>query len=225
MMNVDRETIDRLRHSGMTAMRHGVATRLFHWLGAGFLLYAFIQNGERTRVLANPGAMRIDVILGTTIAVLFVTRLIWVYLFRGGARLPTDATRWEKTFSILSHSAIYVSLAAVLISGFSIAYLRPGVQIVRRRRRLLSDNLFFVELIRFHVGASDFLRIVIFAHIAFALWHWFVRENGLWESMTGRSFNSAKDAAKQRLLAAYFAVPNVVETQRRPTEPAQGGDV
>ncbi len=224
MMKIDRGTIDRLRHSGMAAMQHGVATRVFHWLGAAFLLYAFIQNGERTRVLANPEAMRIDVILGASIAVLFVSRLIWVYFFRGGTRLPTDSTRWEKAVSILSHSAIYVSLAAVLISGFAIAYLRPGVEIVRHRRRLTSNSPPFVELIRFHVGASDFLRIVIFAHITFALWHWFVRENGLWESMTGRSFNSMRDLLKERFLAAYTGSPRIGETVQQSSEPARGGD-
>lgn len=199
----------------MTAMKHGVATRVFHWLGAAFLFYAFIQNGERTRVLANPEAMRIDVFLGAAIAILFLARLVWVYFFRGGTRLPTDATGWEKAFSILSHSAIYISLAAVLISGFGIAYLRPGVQIIKRRRRLISDSPFLVELIRFHVGASDFLRIVIFAHIAFALWHWLVRENGLWESMSGRSFSGLKDSVKERFLTAYAATPSVANTSGR----------
>jgi cytochrome b561 len=221
---LDRDTVNNLRSSGARAGAHGVATRVFHWLGAAFLLYAFIQNGERTRVLANPEAMRIDVILGTSIAVLFISRLIWVYFFRGGTRLPTDSTRWEKAASILAHSAIYISLAAVLISGFAIAYLRPGVEIVRHRRRLTSNSPPFVELIRFHVGASDFLRIVIFAHIAFALWHWFVRENGLWESMTGRSFNGMKDSLKERFLSAFAAVPADRETTQPSAGTAPGGN-
>jgi cytochrome b561 len=223
MLKMDRDTLNKLRYSGMRAGAHGVATRVFHWLGAAFLLYAFIQNGERTRVLANPAAMRVDVILGASIAVLFISRLIWVYFFRGGTRLPADSQRWEKVASVLSHSTVYVSLAAVLISGFAIAYIRPGVQIVRHRRRLTSDSPFLVELIRFHVGASDFLRIIIFAHIAFALWHWFVRENGLWESMTGQSFNNLEDSLKERFLTAFGAMPQSGESRPPSSAVRTGG--
>lgn len=199
-MRFDREMFEKLRHVGRTAAPHGYATRAFHWLGGALLAYAFIENGEATRVLFNPAAMRRDVILGAIIGLVFLARPIWVYLFRGGSRLPADAPRWEKALTSISQFSIYGSLVAVLASGFLIAYLAPESHIFRARRRIRTDNPLLAGTIRFHVGVSDFLLFLIYAHIAFALWHWFFREDGLWESMTGHSLNAIKDGMRTRFL-------------------------
>ncbi len=71
--------------------------------------------------------MHRDVILGAIIALVFLARPIWVYFFRGGSRLPTDAPRWERAATWISQISIYGSLAAVLASGFMIAYLAPRI--------------------------------------------------------------------------------------------------
>jgi cytochrome b561 len=199
-MKFNREIVETLRHRGGSAAPHGYATRAFHWLGAALLAFAFIENGERTRVLFNSSAMRRDVILGAVIALLFLARPIWVYLFRGGSRLPFDAPRWEKALTSISQFSIYGSLAAVLLSGFLIAYLAPESHIFRARRRIRTDNPLLAGTIRFHVGVSDFLLFIIYAHIAYAFWHWIFRQDGLWESMTGHSLDAFKDALRSRLL-------------------------
>jgi cytochrome b561 len=199
-MKFNREMFESLRHRGRSASPHGYATRAFHWFGGALLAFAFIENGERTRVLFNSSAMRRDVILGAIIAVVFLARPIWVYLFRGGSRLPTDAPRWEKAVTAISHISIYGSLAAVLASGFLIAYLAPESHIFRARRRIRTDNPLLAGTIRFHVGISDFLLFIIYAHIAYALWHWIFRQDGLWESMTGHSLNTFQSALRARFL-------------------------
>lgn len=199
-MKPNRAILESLRHSGRSASPHGYTTRAFHWLGGALLAYAFIENGEATRVLFNPAAMRRDVILGAIIGLVFLARPIWVYFFRGGSRLPADAPRWEKALTVISQLSIYGSLAAVLASGFLIAYLAPESHILRARRRIRTDNPLLAGTIRFHAGVADFLLLLIYAHVAFAFWHWFFREDGLWESMTGRSLNAIKDALKARFL-------------------------
>lgn len=200
-MNLTRETFESFRYRGRSAAgSHGLATRVFHWVGGALLAYAFIENGERTRVLFNPAAMHRDVILGAVIGLVFLMRPVWVYLFRGGSRLPTDAPRWEKALTWIPQLSIYASLAAVLASGFLIAYLAPGAHIFRARRRLRTDNPLLAGTIRFHVGVSDFLLLLVYAHIAISLWHWFFREDGLWESMTGRSLNPIKSDLRSRFL-------------------------
>lgn len=199
-MKLNRELFESVRHRGRSAAPHGYATRAFHWFGGALLAYAFIENGERTRVLFNSSAMRRDVILGAIIGLVFLARPIWVYLFRGGSRLPTDAPRWEKAVTSISQVSIYGSLAAILASGFLIAYLAPESHIFRARRRIRTDNPLLADVIRFHVGISDFLLFIIYAHIAYALWHWVFRQDGLWESMTGHSLNAFKDALRARCL-------------------------
>ena len=200
LTTLNREIIDNLRHRGRPAGTHGAATRAFHWFGGALLAYAFIENGEATRVLFHPAAMRRDVILGAIIGLIFLVRPVWVYLFRGGSRLPTDAPRWEKALTWIPQLSMYASLAGVLGSGFLIAYLAPESHIFRARRRIRTDNPLLAGTIRFHVGVSDFLLLLIYAHIAIALWHWFFRENGLWESMTGRSLNGIKANLRARFL-------------------------
>jgi cytochrome b561 len=199
-MKFTRDTLETLRHTGRSASPHGYATRAFHWLGGALLAYAFIENGERTRVLFNSAAMHRDVILGAIIALVFLARPIWVYFFRGGSRLPTDAPRWEKAATWISQISIYGSLAAVLASGFLIASLAPESHIFRARRRIRTDNPLLAGTIRFHVGISNFLLFLIYAHIAYALWHWIFRQDGLWESMTGHSLDAVKDGLRARFL-------------------------
>ena len=98
-------------------------------------------------------------------------------------------------------SIINLRLAgAVLASGFLIAYLAPESHVFRARRRIRTDNPLLAGTIRFHIGVSDFLLLLIYAHVAFAFWHWFFREDGLWESMTGHSLNGIKDGLRARFL-------------------------
>lgn len=221
-MKFKRDFLEGLRHHGRTAAPHGYATRAFHWFGGTLLAYAFIENGEATRVLFNPAAMRRDVILGAIIAVVFLARPIWVYVFRGGSRLPGDAPRWEKAVTWISQCSIYGSLAAVLASGFLIAYLAPESHIFRARRRIRTDSAMLAGAIRFHVGVSDFLLLLIYAHIAFAFWHWLFREDGLWESMTGHSLDTIRDQLRARFLRLLS--PHV-ERRDRLTSDVTSGDV
>jgi hypothetical protein len=153
-MKFTRDTLETLRHTGRSASPHGYATRAFHWLGGALLAYAFIENGERTRVLFNSAAMHRDVILGAIIALVFLARPIWVYFFRGGSRLPTDAPRWEKAATWISQISIYGSLAAVLASGFLIASLAPESHIFRARRRIRTDNPLLAVALDFPPGWS-----------------------------------------------------------------------
>ena len=81
-----------------------------------------------------------------------------------------------------------------------IAYLAPESHIFRARRRIRTDNPLLAGTIRFHVGISNFLLFLIYAHIAYALWHWIFRQDGLWESMTGHSLNAIKDGLRARFL-------------------------
>jgi len=203
-MNLRTPRIDRIlqeaRYVGRKASPHGHVTRAFHWFGGALLAYAFIENGEATRVLFNPAAMHRDVILGAIIAAVFLARPVWVYLFRGGSRLATDVPWWEKALTWVPQLSIYGSLAAVLASGFLIAYLTPEAHIFRARRRLRTDSPLLTSTIRFHVGASDFLLFLIYTHIAIAFWHWILREDGLWESMTGHSLDGIKHTLKNGLL-------------------------
>jgi cytochrome b561 len=199
-MQFNRETLEKFRYAGRSVGSHGAATRAFHWFGGALLAYAFIENGRATRVLFHPAAMHRDVILGAVVALVFLARPVWVYLFRGGSRLPTDAPRWEKALTWIPQLSIYASLAAVLASGFLIAYLAPGAHIFRARRRLSTDNPLLTGTIRFHRGISEVLLLLVYAHIAVSLWHWFSREDGLWESMTGRSLNGIKHNLRARFL-------------------------
>lgn len=194
------EMFEKLRHSSLSAGPHGYTSRAFHWVGGAVLAYAFIENGEETRVLSHPVAMRRDVILALIITAIFLARLVWVYFLRGGSRLPSDAPRWERLFTRLSHFSIYASLAIVLVSGFLIAYLTPRSHVIRARRLLQSDSPFLVHTIRFHAAISNFLLFLIYLHIANALWHWFFREDGLWEAMTGHSLNGVRDHLRASFL-------------------------
>src|SRR5579863_8767325 len=65
-----------------------------HWISAVVLVYAFISNGETTRALMNPVAMRGEVKLGLIVGLVFLVRFIWVQSRRsGGGRWVGSSVR------------------------------------------------------------------------------------------------------------------------------------
>jgi cytochrome b561 len=99
-----------------------------HWISAIVLLYAFISNGETTRALIDPVAMRGEVELGVVVGLIFLIRCIWVRSSRSGGRRWVGASVLMPQSKIrrITDLGIYLGVAASVVSGLLIAYLRPA---------------------------------------------------------------------------------------------------
>jgi cytochrome b561 len=150
-----------------------------HWISAFVLFYAFISNGETTRAMVNPDAMKGEVKLGLVVGVIFLFRLIWVRNRRSGGG------RWVKAsvhlplskFRRMTDWGIYIGVAASVVSGLLIAYLRPGAEIVPGRRGFLTNRHSLNAAIHAHVFFTDALEWLCAFHAVYAIWYWLIKRS------------------------------------------------
>src|SRR5580693_10441461 len=107
-----------------------------HWISAVVLVYAFLINGETTGALINPVAMRGEVRLGLVVGLIFLVRFVWVRSSRsGGGRWVGSSVRMRQSLmKRITDWGIYLGVAASVVSGLLIAYLRPGAELMPESR-------------------------------------------------------------------------------------------
>ena len=190
-MKLTRDTLENLRHTGRNASPHGYATRAFHWLAARF---SRTPLSKMAKGRACCSAQRPCIATSSWEPSLrsYFSRARSGFISSAEARAcpPTRLDGKEPPSGFLKSQStarwpLYSSPASLSPTSRPIA--------LRARRRIRTDNPLLAGTIRFHVGISNFLLFLIYAHIAYALWHWIFRQDGLWESMTGHSLDAVKD--------------------------------
>ena len=148
-----------------------------HWISAVVLVYAFISNGETTRALINPVAMRGEVKLGIIVGLIFLVRFLWVQsAHSGGGRWVGSSVRMPPSkIRRITDWGIYLGVAASVVSGLLIAYLRPGVELIPEVRGFTTNSAALNVAIDAHAFISDALEWLCAFHAVHALWYWRIR--------------------------------------------------
>jgi cytochrome b561 len=169
--------------------KHGLVARLLHWLTPLLLAYGFIRNGDVTGALTDPAAMSREIWFGVAVLVIFVPRFVWMHRFNGGAsRLPATAPRWERTASRLGHGTLYGAVVAIILTGFSIPLAQS------------TGNAALVNAASgFHEFITNVGLAVLAVHVAAAVWHKLVRNDGIWESISAPRYVITPFAALHKL--------------------------
>ena len=85
--------------------------------------YGYYKGLDDVSQLADPAQLRFEVIFTLSLGLLFAFRLFWTKRIVGATRLPSDAPKWEQIASRLVHSALYVSVFGIVLSGLGILNL------------------------------------------------------------------------------------------------------
>ena len=167
------------REIGMTktAEPHGYITKTIHWLAAGLVGYGYLKGLNNVGQLDDPLLLRSEVIFALVLGAVFVLRLIWTKWIAGTTRVPDDAPAWESTASRLVHIGLYASVFGIVLSGLGIAL---GVSVP------ILSGIFVTGMVGLHEFFLALMPILLVIHVAGALWHKFIRKDGVLESMTGR---------------------------------------
>jgi hypothetical protein len=145
-----------------------------HWISAIVLLYAFISNGETTRALIDPVAMRGEVKLGVVGGLIFLIRFIWVRSRRsgGGRWVGAFVLRPQSKIRRITDLGIYLGVAASVVSELLIAYLRPGAEVIAEVRGFRTSDAALNATIDAHAFISEALEWLCGFHAVYSLWHW-----------------------------------------------------
>jgi hypothetical protein len=126
----------------------------------------------------DPVAMRGEVKLGLVVGLLFLVRFIWVRSRRSGSgrwigpsvRIPQSKIRW------ITDCGIYVGVAAAVVSGLLIAYLRPGAAIIPEGgREFTTSNSALNFALESHAFISVALEWLSGFHAVHMLWYWLIK--------------------------------------------------
>jgi len=155
---------------------HGFVTKGIHWLSAGLIGYGYFKGLEDVSQLADPALLQSEITFALILGGLFVIRWFWTQKVGGATRLPDAAPRWEHTASRAVHIGLYAAVFGIVLTGLAIAlgYATPAL-----------GGLFLSAMIGAHEVVLTLMPLLLLTHIAGALWHKFVRRDGVMESMTG----------------------------------------
>ena len=148
-----------------------------HWISAVVLLYAFISNGETTRAMMDSVAMRGEVKLGLIVGFIFLIRFIWIQSrrSRGGRWVGSSARMPQSKIRRITDWGIYLGVAASVVSGLLIAYLRPGAAIIPESRGFTTTSSALNFSLDAHAFISDALEWLCGFHVVYSLWYWLIR--------------------------------------------------
>jgi cytochrome b561 len=165
---------------------------LFHWLMAALIFYA-----AAAILIADDlprGAFR-DLIktthnsVGAVVLLLLVLRLVW-RLVSSAPPMPAGMTAFQQRLARLAHLGLYGLMAAVPLLGLAAHFLRGrglefgffSIASPLAANRALSRGIKEVH----ELAAYALLGLVAF-HVAAALWHQFIKRDGLMGRMSLRA--------------------------------------
>jgi cytochrome b561 len=168
------------------ADRYGRVAVLIHWvsalaifglLGSGLYLEDLADDAQKTSVL------RIHAIMGVMILLLTLLRIgWWVFADRRPAHLA-GMPRWQAVSAAAVHGLLYVVMLAMAASGIAmIALSGAGDILFSGAPGPLPDFREYLPRAPHGIGGR-LLMALIAAHVGAALYHQFVRRDGLMRRM------------------------------------------
>lgn len=161
--------------------------RVLHWLMAAMILtMLFVGVGMVASVSQRPWLLNLHRPLGIAILVLVLVRL-GNRLRHRPPPLPADLPRWQKAAAHASHWLLYALMLAMPLLGWSMLsaggypiVLWPGVQLPPIAPH---SPALYAWLRSAHGWLAYLLFATVLAHLCAALFHAWVRRDGVFSSM------------------------------------------
>ncbi|MCC5072523.1 cytochrome b [Xanthomonas campestris] len=172
----------------MSSRTHfNLPARVLHWLMAAMILtMLFVGVGMVASVTQRPWLIDLHRPLGIAILILAVLRLI-NRLRNRPPPLPSDLPAWQKVAAIASHWLLYALMLGMPLIGWAMlsagAYpivLWPGAQLPTIAPH---DPALYAWLRSAHGWLAYLLFATVLGHLSAALFHAWVRRDGVFSSM------------------------------------------
>ena len=171
------------------AQRHHPFTRMLHWTTFALLIVAAVSVCAREFIedqTTRGMLLAIHEWTGLTVLALIVLRLAW-RAYANVGRLHAKLSPRTRIVAALGHYTLYATTLALPVLGWlttnayggtlSLFGLLPLPTLMARDREL------GYALQEWHVYAACALLALVLGHVAAALWHHYVRRNGVLRSM------------------------------------------
>lgn len=157
-------------------------TILFHWLTV--ILVAGQWLGAHAIDWFPRGPLRVDarsthIVVGSLLALLVLVRLTW--RFSGGRRLPPADKGALRRLASFVHGLLYVLVIATVTLGLFNAWVRRDslFGLLSLPKFPSSGSVLRERVQHLHSLAANLILVVAAFHATAALWHQYVRKDGL----------------------------------------------
>lgn len=169
--------------------RHDAVARLLHWSMAVLILaMLFIGVAMVASITLRPTLLALHRPIGIALLVLAVVRLVH-RLRRRTPDLPRDLPRWQRAAAQASHVALYALMLAMPLIGWAMVSAAGNPVVLWGDVHLPAiaphDPAVYSVLRAAHAWLARALLAVILLHLAAALYHAWIRRDGVFASMAG----------------------------------------
>lgn len=169
--------------------RYNLAARVLHWTMAAMIVaMLFVGVGMVASVSQRPWLIDLHRPLGIAVLVLAVLRLA-NRLRRSPPALPADLPRWQVLAAHASHGLLYALMLAMPLIGWAMVsaggYPVEMFGSVRLPAIVSPDATVYAYLRDAHGWLARLLFLTVLMHVAAALFHAWVRRDGVFSRMAG----------------------------------------
>ncbi len=167
--------------------RYDQKTILFHWLTAGAIVIMWVL-GQTFSMLPRdlrPWFRSVHILLGVALLVIMVLRVRWK--FTGARRLPPAESGLLGSLAVGMHHLLYLMVFLTLAVGLFLESLRGDLILGFIQFSPIIDNARDLSRAMYgrHGLVADGLVILAGLHACVAIWHRFVRKDGVLGRMLG----------------------------------------
>ncbi len=165
---------------------YGSTAVTLHWLSA-VLIFAVLGSGFRAAGTLDPGIkaqiLSVHIPLAIMVALLTVARLLWWTLADRKPDPVQGTPKWQHYTATAVHWLFYIVILGMAASGIGMLFLSGAGPIVfGSAEGQLPDFWTFKPRIPHGIGARALLLLLLL-HVGAALYHHFVRRDGLLRRM------------------------------------------
>lgn len=166
---------------------HDAFARLLHWSMAALILaMLFVGVAMVSSMALRPALLMLHRPIGIALLILVVVRLLH-RLRRRVPPLPRDLPRWQRFAAHASHVALYALMFAMPLIGWAMVSAAGNPVLLWGDVQLPAiaphDPAVYSLLRAAHAWLARALLAVILLHLAAALYHAWIRRDGVFASM------------------------------------------
>ncbi|WP_454915217.1 cytochrome b [Xanthobacter sediminis] len=185
-------TLDKVPSAELPAARYSFAARVLHWVVAAFVIgmvplgLYMVARGEATNFDPLTGQLYdLHKLAGFTVLWLVVLRL-FVRVWRGAPAPLATLTPFERIASAAVHHLLYLLLLIVPVLGWAGISAYPALSIFGLfdlPAILPANEPLANRVLGVHDLLAQLLGLLALVHIAAALWHRFIKRDGVLRRM------------------------------------------
>jgi cytochrome b561 len=165
-----------------TSNHYGAMAVSIHWLSV-VMLFILIASGFRAGNTLGPVAktaiLRVHVPIAVGVLALTILRIVWWLGFDRKPRPVTGSPRWQESTAQVVHVLFYVVILGMIASGLGMMVLSDAAPLIFGVENApLPDFWKYPPRLPHAIGARLLLALLAL-HVGAALYHHFVRRDGL----------------------------------------------